>query len=79
MGANFCVYYAIWAMLGTYLQKELHWTPAQVAVPVFWGNIRNVRGLRLLGRDVRTDWAPVGAHDPLHSCDLPRADLSFDD
>ena len=39
MGANFCVYYAIWAMLGTYLQKELHWTPAQVAVPVFWGNI----------------------------------------
>ncbi len=33
------VYYAIWAMLGTYLQKELGWTPAQVAVPVFWGNI----------------------------------------
>jgi SHS family lactate transporter-like MFS transporter len=30
MGANFCVYYAIWAMFGTYLQKELHWTPAQV-------------------------------------------------
>jgi len=39
MGANFCVYYAIWAMLGTYLQKELGWTPAQVSVPVFWGNI----------------------------------------
>ena len=39
MGANFCVYYGMWAMLGTYLQKELHWTPAQVAVPVFWGNI----------------------------------------
>ena len=39
MAANFCVYYAIWAMLGTYLQKELGWTPAQVAVPVFWGNI----------------------------------------
>ncbi|WP_158932121.1 MFS transporter [Acidisphaera sp. S103] len=39
MGANFCVYYAMWAMLGTYLQKELGWTPAQVAVPVFWGNI----------------------------------------
>src|SRR5690242_9096164 len=39
MAANFCVYYAIWAMLGTYLQKELHWTPAQVSVPVFWGNI----------------------------------------
>ncbi|MFL5286244.1 MAG: MFS transporter [Rhodopila sp.] len=39
MAANFCVYYSIWAMLGTYLQKELHWTPAQVSVPVFWGNI----------------------------------------
>jgi len=39
MAANFCVYYAIWAMLGTYLTKELGWTPAQVAVPVFWGNI----------------------------------------
>ena len=26
-------------MLVTYLQKELGWTPAQVAVPVFWGNI----------------------------------------
>ena len=30
MAANFWVYYAIWAMLGTYLQKELGWTPAQV-------------------------------------------------
>src|SRR6476659_5583745 len=39
MAANFCTYYAVWAMLGTYLQKELHWTPAQVSVPVFWGNI----------------------------------------
>jgi SHS family lactate transporter-like MFS transporter len=39
MAANFWVYYSIWAMLGTYLQKELGWTPAQVAVPVFWGNI----------------------------------------
>ena len=39
MAANFCVYYAVWAMLGTYLTKELGWTPAQVAVPVFWGNI----------------------------------------
>ncbi len=39
MAANFCVYYAIWAMLGTYLTKELGWTPAQVSVPVFWGNI----------------------------------------
>ena len=39
MAANFCVYYAVWAMLGTYLKNELHWTPAEVSVPVFWGNI----------------------------------------
>ncbi|PPQ29315.1 MFS transporter [Rhodopila globiformis] len=39
MAANFCVYYAIWALPGTYLQKELGWTPAMVATPLFWGNI----------------------------------------
>src|ERR1700760_522209 len=39
MAMNFCTYYAVWAMLGTYLTKELGWTPAQVSVPVFWGNI----------------------------------------
>jgi SHS family lactate transporter-like MFS transporter len=39
MAANFCSYYAVWAMLGTYLTKELGWTPAQASVPVFWGNI----------------------------------------
>src|SRR6195952_5106146 len=39
MAANFCVYYSIWAMFSTYLQKELLWTPSMVAVPLFWGNI----------------------------------------
>jgi MFS transporter, SHS family, lactate transporter len=39
MAMNFCVYYGVWAMLGTYLTKELGWTPAQVAQPVFWANI----------------------------------------
>jgi SHS family lactate transporter-like MFS transporter len=39
MAMNFCVYYAVWAMLGTYLQKELGWTPAEVAKPVFWADI----------------------------------------
>jgi SHS family lactate transporter-like MFS transporter len=39
MAMNFCTYYAVWAMLGTYLQKELGWTPAEVAGPVFWANI----------------------------------------
>jgi SHS family lactate transporter-like MFS transporter len=39
MAANFCVYYSIWALVSTYLQKELAWTPAMVAIPLFWGNI----------------------------------------
>jgi SHS family lactate transporter-like MFS transporter len=39
MAANFCVYYSIWALPSTYLQKELGWTPAMVATPLFWGNI----------------------------------------
>ncbi len=66
MAANFCVYYAVWAMLGTYLKKELGWTAAQVAVPVFWGNILTFiacsfwgavseRGRTALGVDVTHD------------------------
>ena len=39
MAANFCVYYCIWALFSTYLQKELGWTPLMVATPLFWGNI----------------------------------------
>jgi SHS family lactate transporter-like MFS transporter len=39
MAAAFCVYYSIWALFSTYLQKELNWTPAMVATPVFWANI----------------------------------------
>jgi MFS transporter, SHS family, lactate transporter len=39
MAANFWVYYSIWALPATYLQKELAWTPAMVATPLFWGNL----------------------------------------
>ena len=39
MGAAFCVYYSIWALFSTYLQKELSWTPQMVATPLFWANI----------------------------------------
>lgn len=39
MAANFVVYYSIWALPGTYLQKDLGWTPQMVATPLFWGNI----------------------------------------
>ncbi len=30
MASAFCVYYSIWALFATYLQKELQWTPGQV-------------------------------------------------
>jgi len=39
MAAAFCVYYSIWALFSTYLQKDLKWTAAQAYVPVFWANI----------------------------------------
>src|SRR6266446_4379415 len=39
MAAAFCVYYSIWALFSTYLQKELKWTPLMVATPLFWANI----------------------------------------
>ena len=39
MAAAFCVYYSIWALFASYLQKELNWTPAMVAFPLFWANI----------------------------------------
>ena len=39
MGASFCVYYSIWALFSSYLQKELNWTPLMVATPLFWANI----------------------------------------
>src|SRR5262249_16010965 len=33
MAAAFCVYYSIWALFSTYLQKEMNWTPLMVATP----------------------------------------------
>ena len=39
MGANFCVYYVDLGHARHLPAKGLGWTPAQVAVPVFWGNI----------------------------------------
>lgn len=39
MAAAFCVYYSIWALFSAYLQRELSWTPAMVATPLFWANI----------------------------------------
>ena len=79
MAANFCVYYAIWAMLGTYLQKELGWTPAQVAVPVFWGNILTFLACSFWGAVSETRRAALGADDPHDHRHLPRAALSHDD
>ena len=50
MGAAFCVYYSIWALFSTYLQKELNWTPLMVATPLFWANIVVFAGIRHVGR-----------------------------
>ena len=49
MAAAFCVYYSIWALFSTYLQKELHWTPAMVATPLFWANIVVFAGSAMWG------------------------------
>jgi SHS family lactate transporter-like MFS transporter len=49
MASAFCVYYSIWALFSSYLQKELQWTPAMVAVPVFWANIVVFAGNGLWG------------------------------
>lgn len=39
MASAFCVYYSIWALFPTYLQKELQWDARQVYVPVFFANL----------------------------------------
>jgi SHS family lactate transporter-like MFS transporter len=39
MASAFGVYYSIWALFSTYLQKELQWTPAMVATPVLIANL----------------------------------------
>ena len=49
MAAAFCVYYSIWALFSTYLQKELGWTPLMVATPLFWANIVVFAGSGLWG------------------------------
>ena len=54
MGSAFCVYYSIWALFSTYLQKELHWTAAMVATPVFIANLVVFAGNGLWG--VVADW-----------------------
>jgi len=49
IASTFCVYYSIWALFSTYLQKELNWTPLMVATPLFWGNIIVFAGNSLWG------------------------------
>jgi len=39
MASIFIVYYSIFALFATYLQKELHFTAAQVATPLVIGNL----------------------------------------
>ena len=54
MAANFCVYYAVWAMLGTYLTKGTGLDAGPGGGPGVLGQHPHVRRLRLLGRDVGT-------------------------
>ncbi len=49
MASAFCVYYSIWALFPTYLQRELHWTPKDVFVPVFFANLIVFGGTALWG------------------------------
>jgi SHS family lactate transporter-like MFS transporter len=39
MASAFCVYYSIWALFPTYLQRELKWDAKQVWVPIFFANL----------------------------------------
>src|SRR5215475_8369569 len=54
MAAAFCVYYSINVLFPTYLQKDLKWTAAMVAAPVFFSNIVVFAGNGLWG--VVADW-----------------------
>jgi SHS family lactate transporter-like MFS transporter len=49
MASAFCVYYSIWALFPTYLQRELHWTPKDVFVPIFFANLIVFAGSALWG------------------------------
>ena len=60
MAANFCVYYSIWALFSTYLQKELNWTPLMVATPLFWANIVVFFSSGFWGRRFRQARAAAG-------------------
>lgn len=58
MASSFIVYYSMWALFATHLQRDLHLTPAQVATPValanlagflamgFWGWTADILGRR---------------------------------
>ncbi len=70
MGAAFCVYYSIWALFSTYLQKELKLDPGHGGdTPVPWANIVVFAG-PACGAPSRTS----GAGGPPSSC--PASSLS---
>jgi len=39
MASMFVVYYSIFSLFATYLQRTLHWTAGQVAIPIALGNL----------------------------------------
>src|ERR1700741_3785286 len=58
MGAGFVIYFSVYGMFATHLQKDLHLTPAMVAMPLamtnlvaflasgFWGHVADILGRR---------------------------------
>jgi SHS family lactate transporter-like MFS transporter len=49
MASAFCVYYSIWALFATYLQKEMQWTALMVSEPVLLANLAVLAGNGLWG------------------------------
>ena len=75
IASTFCVYYSIWAVFSTYLQKELNWTPLMVATPVFWGNIVVFAGNSLWGFCLGRMGTQAGHHSAGNDRDLRNAAL----
>jgi SHS family lactate transporter-like MFS transporter len=49
MASAFCVYYSIWALFATYLQKEMKWTALMVSEPVLLANLAVLAGNAIWG------------------------------
>ncbi len=74
MTSAFVIYYSIWSLFATHLQKDLNFSPAQVAMPIaianflaflasgFWGWTADHIGRRWSGHHHRVRGAPLSPH-----------------